>query len=88
MVWPKQKVSSSSYIRVCTRTELTEQMPTLQPIRQNSVDETDDELSEVEQSKDDGLSSCDELEASEDEPEYALTFDLPGKTIFLVSDPS
>ncbi|XP_062521055.1 unconventional myosin-IXa-like isoform X2 [Corticium candelabrum] len=58
------------------RTELTELMPTLQPRRRESVEETDEELSDTEQTKD-GMSSGDELEGSEDESQYALTFDLP-----------
>jgi hypothetical protein len=73
----EQKIKAELVELEKERSELTELMPTLQPIRASSVGETDDELSEAEQSKDDGLSSCDELEASEDEPEYALTFDLP-----------
>ena len=57
---------------------MTELMPTLQPRRRESVEETDEELSDTEQTKD-GMSSGDELEGSEDESQYALTFDLPGK---------
>lgn len=60
-------------------------MPTLQP-RLQSLGETDDELSEPEQIKEGGVSSGDELEASEDESEYALTFDLPGKFQFIGFD--